>query len=87
MFPVVAGVVSVGSSRPNKSLELTAASFSESRRSSVETSQVIQIARIVFGRTPDAAERLMMSEFLRRGGSLEHLCLALLNTNVFIYID
>jgi len=50
-------------------------------------SQVIQISRIVFGRAPDAAERLMMSEFVGSGGSLEHLCLALLNTNAFIYID
>ncbi len=29
----------------------------------------------------------MMTEFLERHGSLEHLCLALLNTNAFIYID
>ena len=29
----------------------------------------------------------MMSDFLARGGSLEHLCLALLNTNAFVYID
>jgi hypothetical protein len=41
----------------------------------------------VFGRSPDAAERRMMDEFLGGGGSLEHLCLALFNTNAFIYID
>ena len=45
------------------------------------------LSRIVFGRDPDIAERRMMDEFLDRGGLLEHLCLALLNTNAFIYID
>jgi hypothetical protein len=49
--------------------------------------EVEYISVIVFGRTPDIAERRMMDEFLERGGSLEHLCLALLNTNAFIYID
>ena len=49
--------------------------------------QVERISLIVFGRSPDLAERRMMDEFLDRGGSLEHLCLALLNTNAFIYID
>jgi Protein of unknown function (DUF1553) len=49
--------------------------------------EVMQLCRIVLGRTPDAAERQMMSNYRGRGGSLEHLCLALLNTNAFIYID
>ena len=49
--------------------------------------RVERISLVVFGRLPDAAERLMMSEFLTRDDSLAHLCLALLNTNAFIYID
>jgi Protein of unknown function (DUF1553)/Protein of unknown function (DUF1549) len=51
------------------------------------TLQLEHIARIVFGRPPDATERTLMSEFLSRDGSLDHLCAALLNTNAFIYID
>jgi hypothetical protein len=46
-----------------------------------------RIARLVFGRAPDSTERRIMSEFLRGDGSLIHLCLGLLNTNEFIYID
>jgi hypothetical protein len=46
-----------------------------------------RVSVIVFGRAPDGAERQMMSEFLARGDSLEHLCLALINTNEFIYVD
>jgi hypothetical protein len=46
-----------------------------------------QVCRLVFGRPPDAVERTMMSDYLARGGSLEHLCLSLLNTNAFVYID
>jgi hypothetical protein len=49
--------------------------------------EVEWISLVVFGRSPDAAERRMMDEFLGGGGSLEHLCLALFNTNAFIYID
>jgi Protein of unknown function (DUF1553)/Protein of unknown function (DUF1549) len=49
--------------------------------------EIAYISLVVFGRSPDVAERRMMDEFLDRGGSLEHLCLALLNTNAFIYID
>jgi Protein of unknown function (DUF1553)/Protein of unknown function (DUF1549) len=50
-------------------------------------SQLISVCRIVFGRPPDQDEQRMISEFLGHGGSLDHLCLALLNTNGFIYID
>ena len=49
--------------------------------------QIERISRLVFGRSADSAEGRMMTEFLERDGSLEHLCLALLNTNAFIYID
>jgi hypothetical protein len=49
--------------------------------------QVERISLVVFGRRPDSVERRMMSEFLAGDDSLEHLCLALLNTNAFIYID
>jgi hypothetical protein len=49
--------------------------------------RVERISLVVFGRLPDDAERRMMSEFLTRDDSLAHLCLALLNTNAFIYID
>ena len=49
--------------------------------------RVERISLVVFGRLPDDAERRMMSECLTRDDSLAHLCLALLNTNAFIYID
>ena len=49
--------------------------------------QADQAARFALGRTPDAAERQMMAAFLARGGSIEDLCLALLNTNAFLYVD
>ncbi len=49
--------------------------------------QVALVSRIVFGRPPDAVERPMMSEFLSTKGTLTQLCLALLNTNPFLYID
>ena len=29
----------------------------------------------------------MIAEFLARGGSFDDLCLALLNTNAFLYVD
>jgi len=48
--------------------------------------QIDRVSRLAFGRDPDAVERQMMDEFLSRG-RLEHLCLALLNTNAFIYVD
>jgi hypothetical protein len=44
-------------------------------------------AQLALGRPPDSAERKMMTEFLARGGSMPDLCLALLNTNAFIYVD
>ncbi len=43
-------------------------------------------ARMALGRAPDDAERRMMAEFLA-GGSMADLCLALLNTNAFLYVD
>ncbi len=49
--------------------------------------QLELISRVVFGRPPDAAERKLMSDFLRRDESLDRLCLALVNTNLFIYVD
>ena len=49
--------------------------------------EIERLSVIVFGRSPDATERRMMSEFLSRDASLYHLSLALLNTNAFIYID
>jgi hypothetical protein len=46
-----------------------------------------RISLLAFGRAPDAAERRIISEFLARDDSLYHLCLALFNTNAFIYVD
>jgi len=46
-----------------------------------------RISRIAFGREADAVERRIMNEFLAGDDSLYHLCLALLNTNAFIYVD
>ncbi|MFI5460656.1 MAG: hypothetical protein ACHRXM_35015 [Isosphaerales bacterium] len=46
-----------------------------------------RIARIAFGREADPVERRIMSEFLAGDDSLYHLCLAMLNTNAFIYVD
>jgi hypothetical protein len=42
---------------------------------------------VVFGRAPDAVERRLSLEFLRRDPSLPRLCLALVNANEFIYVD
>ena len=44
-------------------------------------------AQLALGRAPDPRERQMMAEFLARGGSMSDLCLALLNTNAFLYVD
>ena len=44
-------------------------------------------ARLALGREPDPAEQRMIAEFLGRGGSICDLCLALLNTNAFLYVD
>jgi hypothetical protein len=49
--------------------------------------QLERIARTVFGRPPDATETKLIAEFLGRGLALDHICLALVNTNSFIYID
>jgi len=46
-----------------------------------------RISRIAFGREADAVERRIMNEFLAGDDSLYHLCLAMLNTNAFIYVD
>jgi hypothetical protein len=45
------------------------------------------LARIAFGREPDDVERRLLAEFLAKSGSLDHLCLALLNANAFVYVD
>jgi hypothetical protein len=58
------------------------------REAGPETAKEIEwISFVVFGRAPDDAEQQMIERFLDHGGSLAHLCLALLNTNAFIYID
>ncbi len=49
--------------------------------------QVDWASRLVFARSPDAAEHRMMADFLAGGGSLAQLCLALLNSNAFLYVD
>jgi hypothetical protein len=48
---------------------------------------ISRLTRLVFSREPDHDEQRIMSEFLHNGGTLVHLCLGLLNTNEFIYID
>jgi hypothetical protein len=49
--------------------------------------QLELISRIALGRKPDDVERQMMGEFLSGDESLYHLCLGVLNTNAFIYVD
>ena len=49
--------------------------------------QARQAACLALGRAPDAVEQQMMTAFLARGGSITDLCLALLNTNAFLYVD
>jgi hypothetical protein len=49
--------------------------------------QIDRISRIAFGHPLDAAERRILSAFLAQDDSLYHLCLALLNTSSFIYVD
>jgi len=49
--------------------------------------QVAYVGRLVFGRAPDGAERRMMTEFLTTDGTLDQLCLGLLNSNAFLYVD
>ena len=38
-------------------------------------------------REPDPTELRLAAEFLGEGRELDHLCLALLNINEFVYID
>ena len=49
--------------------------------------QILEAARLALGRPPDTSERKMMALFLARGGSIDDLCLALLNSNAFLYVD
>jgi hypothetical protein len=50
--------------------------------------QVERAYLLALGRRPDAEERALARRFLAAGGpSFEGLCLALINTNEFIYID
>jgi hypothetical protein len=49
--------------------------------------QILRAVRLALGRSPDDSERRMMAEFLARGGSMTDLCLGLLNTNAFLYVD
>jgi Protein of unknown function (DUF1553)/Protein of unknown function (DUF1549) len=55
--------------------------------SAVGLSQAETAARLALGRVSDPAERQMIADFLARGGSIDDLCLALLNTNAFLYVD
>jgi hypothetical protein len=65
-----------------KMLAARVASLSGDPRSQVETA-----ARLALGRDADDVQRTMMGQFLARGGSFDELCLALLNTNAFLYVD
>ena len=56
-------------------------------QSSRPDEQITEAASLALGRAPDASERQMIVEFLARGGSMNDLCLALLNTNAFLYVD
>ncbi len=49
--------------------------------------QLEWMGRLVFGRPPDDAERRLIGQFRAHDGSLYHLCLAILNTNAFVYVD
>lgn len=49
--------------------------------------QICQAFRLAFARDPDQREAALALEFLSTGGSLEQLCLAMLNGNEFLYID
>ncbi len=55
--------------------------------SALARTQAEAAAQMALGREPDSAERRMIAEFLARGGSMSDLCLALLNTNAFLYVD
>ena len=65
-----------------RSLATRAAGLSADSVAQAETA-----ALLALGRAPDLSERQMMAEFLSRGGSMTDLCLALLNTNAFLYVD
>ena len=43
--------------------------------------------RLALAREPDPTELRLAAEFLGEGRELDHLCLALLNINEFVYID
>lgn len=49
--------------------------------------QIGRVYLLAFGRSPDADERRIAQDFLRRDPSLERYCLAIINTNEFIYIE
>jgi len=49
--------------------------------------QVDRAYRLALGRPPDARERRLAGDFLRRDSSLPRLCLALVNLNEFVAID
>jgi Protein of unknown function (DUF1553)/Protein of unknown function (DUF1549) len=73
----------------NSTLAQEAASMLAARVSGLDAdfrSRSQTAARLALGRAPDDAERRMMAEFLA-SGSMSNLCLALLNTNAFLYVD
>jgi hypothetical protein len=49
--------------------------------------QVDWINRLVFDRPAEPGDRQIIGDFLAQDDSLYHLCLALLNTSAFIYVD
>ncbi|MDR3639116.1 MAG: DUF1549 and DUF1553 domain-containing protein [Isosphaeraceae bacterium] len=53
----------------------------------VREAQVERAYWLAFGRSPDGPERRLAGEYLNRGDSLRHLCLALLNANEFLYVE
>ena len=42
--------------------------------------------RLAFSRYPSPAESKLASQFLKNGGSLQEMCLAILNRNEFVYV-
>ncbi|HEV3311826.1 MAG TPA: DUF1553 domain-containing protein, partial [Chloroflexota bacterium] len=65
-----------------RALALRATETTSDSRSQADTA-----ARLALGREADVSERQMLAEFLAHGGSITDLCLALLNTNAFLYVD
>src|SRR5262249_28417722 len=50
--------------------------------------KVEQVYLRALGRRPDQVERRLASEFvLKRNGTFQEICLALLNVNEFVYLD